>query len=426
MRSIAALFSLHCLLFLILISSRTSEATDANKNLRSNDRHREEFRRQIASKKDDENDDCSIDLYRDGISPKETKRASVAIKLARLTSYPDEADDETYNELFDGQGTPAVYYESGVDAVYTARIRNEFCVVAFRATKMEQDNSVKDFRTNIDTDPVAFEMGATSKKGSDRENDSLCDVHKGYHDAYFDFEYRPSIEDFLQTCSEECPECDIVLTGHSQGGGIAEVAALYYKEAIQKTPENLYVITFGSLQALGAGCVSLFQQEERCRIFRYVMVKEGIFGTGIVYDPIPMVYPRILGDLDNDGVVDTSSLSNTYARHGGLAFLGHEMFLNAEDPSSLTMGPFDGHHAVATSKYDLTTESHESSMYLNVIHTQNQMLAAERNDRYLPTKGFSLGSLCNKDESDFHCVEGISECKRNGRWWWSENTCQRI
>ena len=112
---------------------------------------------------------------------------------------------------------------------------------------------------------------------------------------------------------------------------------------IQKTPENLYVIIFGAPQALGAGCLSLFEKEERCRMFRYVMTMEGTFGTGIVYDPIPMIYPRILGDLDNDGVVNTSFLSDTYARHGGLAFLGYEMFLNADDPSSLTLGPFDGH-----------------------------------------------------------------------------------
>ena len=64
------------------------------------------------------------------------------------------------------------------------------------------------------------------------------------------------MEDFLQNCIEECPECDVVLTGHSQGGGIAEVAALYYKKARASPPDNLYVITFA------AGCIPLFAKEE--------------------------------------------------------------------------------------------------------------------------------------------------------------------
>ena len=412
-------------------TSNGTEKTTHSTNLRHNNNNngsRTQFHRHAAESKEENNiNDCSIEMSRDGMPPADVKRSSVAAKLSFLVYDLDDAP-AVANELFDGQDFRGVLYESGIDAVYTARIGNEFCVAAFRGTKMKQDDGMKDIESNSDIDPIEFEMGDTSKKEKKGGIDAaLCDTHSGFHSSYFDFDYRLSVEDFLETCREECPECDVVLTGHSQGGGIAEIAALQYKKSMNSTPDNLYVITFGAPQALGAGCLPLFANEERCRIFRYAMTAEGPWGRGLIYDPIPMICPRGLGDFDNDGVIDPTLSSDSYARYGGLAFLGHELFLYAGNPSALTLGPFDGHYIVGTSKYDLSFGSHGIRLYMSILDGQIQSLYTENNDEcYLPTNGFSLGSLCNKDESDFHCVEGFSECKRNGWFWGSENTCQAI
>jgi len=379
---------------------------------------------------DEDNDDCSIELTRDGMSPADVKRSSVAAKLSylayKLDEFPEFDEEPAYDELFYGQDERGVFYESGIDAVYTTRIRKEFCVAVFRGTEQNRD----DWDSNFEIDAVEFEMENASEKDKKASTDAVCDVRSGYHDSYSNFKYRSGVESFLQTCSEECPECDIVLTGHSQGGGIAEVAALYYKRLTASNPKKFYVITFGAPHAIGAGCLPMFAKEERCGFYRYIMTMEGAFGRGLIYDPIPMITANVLGDSENDGIVDEESsfVSDSFARHGGIAFLGHELFLNADEPSSVALGAFDGHHGVGTSKYDMTTDAHGIKHYMSVLEEQSERFPSNDDEYgcYLPTNGFCLGSLCNTDESNLHCADGVSECKRNGWWWGSENTCQAI
>lgn len=434
------LFTLQsCLILLPLVSkisatalwsdegSYTRHWKSYDRNLRHKNHH--QFHRRM-SNKDGDNHDCSAELSRDGMSAKELQRSFVAAKFSSLVydlhGFPEADEEPAYDGLFQGQDVRGSYYESGIDAVYTTRIRNEFCVVAFRGTSGNQDNMREDLESNLNVDPVEFET--KEKKAKD---DAGCDIHSGFYDAYFGFVYRTGVENFLETCSEECPECDLVLTGHSQGGAIAEVAALSYKQSVAALPENLYVITFGAPQALGVGCLPLFAKEERCRFYRYIMTMEGPLGRGLIYDPVPMILPRALVDFDNDGIIDESSSSDSYARHGGLAFLGHQLFLNDGDSSALALGAFDGHYGVGASKYDVTTYAHDRRLYADVLEGQYQRIILDNKfeeyyECYLPTDGFSLGSLCNVDETELHCVDGISECKRNGWWWGSENTCQAI
>jgi hypothetical protein len=417
--------------------SNIHEKKTYNANLRHSNHIKKQFHRSVKNKDEDEDsNDCSVELSRDGMSPADVKRSSVAAKLSylayKLDEFPEFDEEPAYVELFHGQDERGVFYESGIDAVYTTRIRNEFCVAVFRGTESNRE----DWESNFDLDAVEFEMEDASGKDKNASADAVCDIRSGYHDSYSDFEYRSGVESFLQTCSEECPECDIVLTGHSQGGGIAEVAALYYKKLTASNPENFYVITFGAPQAIGTGCLPMFAKEERCGFYRYVMTMEGSLGRGLVYDPVPMITPRALGDFDNSSIVgdESSFVSDSFARHGGIAFLGHELFLNAGDPSALAMGAFDGHHGVGASKYDMTSDAHGIKLYMSVLEEQSERFSSndeneEETDEYecyLPTTGFSLGSLCNTDESDLHCVDGVSECKRKSWWWGSENTCQAI
>ena len=400
------------------IISKSREKSDHTTHLR-----RQVNRRLIRDEADEGNDDCSLGMFRDGMSPTDLKRSSVAAKLSNLVYELDDdplaAETPAFADVFDGQEERGIFYEYGIDAAFTTRIRNEYCAVAFRGTRSRYDR--EDMQSNFNTDPVVFDPRDSREKRKRANSDSVCEIHGGYSDSYTGFNYRSNVETFLQTCTEECPECDVLLTGHSQGGGIAEVAALYYKDTVPAPPQNLYVIVFGAPQALGAGCRTLFAKEESCRFYRYVMTMEGPLGRGLIYDPIPMIVPRALADESSD----------TYARYGGVAYMGHELFLNYDDSTALALSTFEGHYSVQVSKYDISTDAHDIDLYADVLDRQNQQLWSSNkgNDDkecYLPTNGFSVGSLCNRDESDLHCAAGVSECKRNGWWWGSENTCQAI
>jgi len=251
-----------------VVARRTNEPSNIhekntyNTNLRHSNLIEQQFHRRVKNKKkdkdeyedeiedeiedkdedeyeDEDNDDCSIELTRDGMSPADVKRSSVAVKLSylayKLDEFPEFDEEPAYAELFYGQEERGVFYESGIDAVYTTRIRNEFCVAVFRGTEHNRD----DWDSNFEIDAVEFEMENASGKDKKASTDAVCDVRSGYHDSYSNFKYRSGVESFLQTCREECPECDIVLTGHSQGGGIAEVAALYYKRLTASNPKKI-------------------------------------------------------------------------------------------------------------------------------------------------------------------------------------------
>ena len=60
----------------------------------------------------------------------------------------------------------------------------------------------------------------------------------------YDTPYRSDMEKSLRDCAKDCVNKDecVVLTGHSQGGAIAAVAAVHLADL------NPYVITFGHSQ----------------------------------------------------------------------------------------------------------------------------------------------------------------------------------
>ena len=74
-----------------------------------------------------------------GIPSKDVKRSAVAAILSELIL--DLHKDDNDPNLADAYGyKDGIYYESGVDAVYTARVKNEYCVAVFRGTTfMVQD-----------------------------------------------------------------------------------------------------------------------------------------------------------------------------------------------------------------------------------------------------------------------------------------------
>jgi alpha-beta hydrolase superfamily lysophospholipase len=107
--------------------------------------------------------------------------------------------------------------------------------------------------------------------------EECCTSRVGFFQAY-NTVYRHDVEREVRDCAASCPNRDecVVITGHSQGGAIAAVAALYLADL------NPYVITFGQPPTIDAPCPLLTSD----RIYRFVNTKRT--SAGIAYDPVPM------------------------------------------------------------------------------------------------------------------------------------------
>ena len=83
----------------------------------------------------------------------------------------------------------------------------------------------------------------------------------------------------MRDCAKTCenPEDCVVITGHSQGGAIAAVAAVALADL------DPYIITFGQPYTLDAPCEKISSE----RFYRYV--NSEYHARGIEYDPIPFV-----------------------------------------------------------------------------------------------------------------------------------------
>jgi Lipase (class 3) len=171
------------------------------------------------------------------------------------------------------------------DAAVVASINGEYCMVAFRGTKI---TSWVDVYQNV---RLGNEVVCSGPDGSG----ACCNVERGFYEGY-NTNYKTSMEDALRSCASTCTSpldaagrtedydddsanaliCPkVVLTGHSQGGSIAATAALYLSDL------NPIVITFGQPPAIDAPC-DLLDEEQ---FFRFENSRVGRRGT--TYDPVP-------------------------------------------------------------------------------------------------------------------------------------------
>jgi len=402
----------------VTIASPSDTANDVT--TQSNDRlhHQRRANENVGNNKGGGSSICTTAILERGIPPKDVKRSATAARISQLVRQLGDGGNNLATTEAYGFANGS-FYESGIDAVYTVRVDNEYCVAAFRGT---MPFMMEDWRSNVIVDPVEF---SAAQPAAVVGGGGVCEAHRGYHDAYYAFEHRSSVEDFLDTCIADCPSCDLVLTGHSQGGGIAEVANLYLRDRYRNTTNN-YVITFGGTQSLGAGCLDIFTEEERCRWYRYIMAAKAPLGNGLVYDPIPMLIPRLLEDEETKMRVADES----YARYGGIAFVGHELFVSSDDPSAVCYTGFDDHHQVDLARLDVTGIAHLDTLYADVLEQQSELYPYDFFDGKsdggcpLPATGFSPGSLCNPGENT--CGTG-TECEEGGFLGWmfgSNNICR--
>jgi hypothetical protein len=363
-----------------------------------------------------EDDMCDTTFYENGIPPADRRRSYVAAELCDMIYFISEEtpfdQDPKYDDVFGGPGPDnrGTYYESGIDAVYVARTQDDYCAVVYRGTVRD---SFDDWLSNTAVAPTPFRL-------TPNDND-LCDVHSGFYGAYLT--HQTVVEDFLSMCTSECPECDVVITGQSQGGGIAEMASLFYQRnrlvggPVAEAMNPVHVPVFAAPQAMGQGCLQYFTKEERCKHMRYIMSidYEGFVTTGRGYDSVPLLPYRAIELLDDslDFIPGIEISELNYARNGGILMLGYELFLNREDSSTLSLATFDDHYVIDLLNWDVALgfDAHNSTNYAIILKEQSEAdYSINGRSCNLPTDGFPNGSTCNTAENDLNCVEDVGRC----------------
>jgi pimeloyl-ACP methyl ester carboxylesterase len=147
------------------------------------------------------------------------------LACASLSSRVYRWDDIGFDESFE------TYYESKdrVDAVVVAVYPNQ-CIVAFRGTKPFTENQVDGYIPDVTLAAIvdilsnaAFKNGKVYSK---TDNRTSCTVGEPMVHGYFN---TPELEAKIDT---DCVATgrSLVLTGHSQGANLAQVAAVRYEQ----------------------------------------------------------------------------------------------------------------------------------------------------------------------------------------------------
>lgn len=304
------------------------------------------------------------------------KILNITLEAARLSSFAYEAqEDGTINDLTEEEEYERYYNITGfndddADAAVVARGKDGYCYGAFRGTMMD----LSDWYQNLDP----------SREEVSNVGGGSCDVRQGYKRGYFT-NYYEEFERALRACADTCADKDecVVLTGHSQGGAIADVASVRLADL---TP---YVVTFGQPPAVYAPC-PYFDNE---KVFRYVNTY--MYGKEMDHDPVP--FGPALG-ANYFGYMIVLS----YQDYAVASFsLGYKV-PGVTGPFHLNLAPFQAH-----SMY------HDSYSYLNRI----QKIQADAKTYPIPSEGWNLGDSCGVDEecesnlcADFVCKEKLPSC----------------
>jgi hypothetical protein len=237
-----------------------------------------------------------------------------------------------------------------------ARVDNT-CLVAFRGTARDYlaPTWLDDIETNFAQDQV--------------ELLDTCTVTQGIYDAYFT-DYWSDLEDDLKNCLNGCPECALLITGHSQGGAIANAAGVLF-ESYGYSP---YVMTFGQPNVLGGAC-----RVNGWKWFRFIHAIPGIFR--LTYDIVPML-------------------------RGSGFYYGHEIVVSSDDDSGVDYVGINQH----VNKSPWNVPAHFSDGYLATL------TALRDSGSSIRTSGFRSGAKCSVDAE---CSSGTCAW----RWWTTAYEC---
>lgn len=231
------------------------------------------------------------------------------------------------------------------------------CLMAFRGTSRDiwQATWLDDVDTNFQQD-------------QEKLLDS-CTVTQGILDAYNDV-FRSDLEKDVRSCMASCPKCRLLITGHSQGGAIANAAGVIF-ESYGYSP---YVITFGQPPVLGSDCMV-----NAWKWFHFIHAIPGTFR--LQYDIVPM----------------SPSTGQFY---------GHEIVVSSDDATGVDYVGINQHE----NKTPWNVVAHFSDGYVAAI-------TAVRDHGYpIQTDGFRTDALCSMD----------TECRSEScewRWWDTAYEC---
>ena len=279
--------------------------------------------------------------------------------------------DETNSEDYSMYTT----YQDGRDQAIVAK-KDGVCYGAFRSSHQPHWNNWTrkfDFR-NIDA--------CVKKKDTNSINDDkieCCSVRTGDLNA-FQSQFADAFEADLRACVEECTQTSnmnvqeqncLILTGHSQGGSIANIASIYFQDL------NPVVIAFGHAPAIHMPCPLI----DSTSIYHWINSKD--VGGVRIFDPIPFI---------------TQSKAD---------FVGHTLILDEEGFSSSIayMGIDDS--VFGSMHLDVSSIVHSRKNYLKALKNLN-----EKEEYPIQAYGFEDGTSCAQTDAlckSNRCQNG--ECK---------------
>jgi hypothetical protein len=281
-----------------------------------------------------------------------------AVELS-LSVYDTEPDTEGYTSL-------TIFDDNKRDRVVVAK-KGDLCYVSFRGT----DRGIGgDWRQN---NPYPQEQ-VCMNTGNNKEE--CCRVTSGFNQAY-NADFREVMEDLARSCVEETcndtRDC-LVLTGHSQGAAIANVAALYLRDL------NPYVIQFASPPAIQNDCSLVVDSTRWYRFINTRVIPNPSRFTiqTIRYDPVPSLY------------------------YTGMGSYGY-MIVLSDDASGVANFGLD--HFEIMMPFDTTVRAHGIQGYLNRIRN----LLAAGNSFPIRTTGYSKALACTENQE---CESGRCEVRR--------------
>lgn len=196
-------------------------------------------------------------------------------------------------------------------------------------------------------------------------NGECCRTRNGFRRAYEDANYKDILEQQVQSCKDLGKE--VVISGHSQGGGIAPVGAVALAHV------DPTVILFGAPGAINDDCPPLNLQ--KYHHFTNTLVTEN-------------------GNLRYDHVSNIQYRSEQY---GNLYVMG-------DDPNNVVHYPHDSYPLYTA----FDTRAHQRHRYETKIASLKATVDAG-ND--IGMNGWSIGYPCNKDSECIDtCVDG--RCRR--------------
>jgi len=162
---------------------------------------------------------------------------------------------------------------------------DKYCFAIFRGTTP----NLRDWLQNLD--PFTGEV--CSMEGQ------CCKTRRGFQHAYDMPDYKYNLEDNLRLCKANCPECQVVFAGHSQGAAIATVAAVAMSDL------DPTIIAFGQPGTIvgdcpaikvdkyyryGTWCGSVYMVSAcSCDVLTQMFIVNTLLDVwgGLEYDPVP-------------------------------------------------------------------------------------------------------------------------------------------